>query len=544
MPSLLRFLARRLVLGMADQVVTAPPVRWIWSGQGNEDIIGGLRDFLPTDRDSAIEMRAGRYLLASKLVDTGGVSPFDVDVDHDPWLEELHTFGWLRHFSDARNDEDRYFARDLVLDWIGRYGKFDRTTWALSLCSRRVLNWLRHYNLLVEGATPEETTLIDRALVTQIQSLRLRGPLATEPLDALLAAIALCGVALCEERRYDEIPRRVSRVDRLLARQIGPDGLHLSRSAAVQVMLLVELTGLKYALGRYHDQYAQEFDTLLERMHRALDAVSLGTGEAGYFNGTGQLPHDVLFAIQGQNPSRMRQTGTMDGYGRLIAGPAIVVADSGQVPPPDFALHAHAGALSFEFSHGRDLIVGNCGPAPSGMENPQVFREGGHHSGPTINGFSADTIRTGGAFAGRLIPNGTPAQIIADPDEDTVVMRTHGFADRFGVVVERRLTLLAGGKSLVGQDRFLPIGSRVGGTTTIRFHLAPLSQLEEQSDLIRIRCSSGVWWSFLWDGASLKVEDSVRYSALFGLQRTKQLVLRARVAEAEEISWIFTMEER
>lgn len=540
---MMRFLARRLLLELADRGATMPAVRWIWTGPANEDIIAGIGDFLPTDRESVVEMVAGRYLLGSKLVDTHGVSPFGIDIDHAGWLEELHTFGWLRHFREARTDEERGLARELTLDWIRRHGTFDREYWGLSLCARRVLNWLRHYNAILEGATGEEVSLIARALGTQIQSLRLRGPIASEPLDALFAAIALCGVALCEEKRANEVPARVRRVNRLLERQIDDDGLHRSRSARTQVQLLVELTSLKQALRRFHEQYAGEFGEVLERMHRALDAISLGTGEPAYFNDTGQLPHDVLVAVQAQSASRMRETGTVNGYGRLVAGPSIVVADSGSVPPPEYASRAHSGALGFEFSYGRDLVVGNCGPAPAGVEDPQRFREGVSHSAPTINGRSANPIRLRGPLAGRLVQHGEPAQMIADPEEDSVVMRTYGYEDRFGVVVERRLTLIAGGKSLVGQDRFLQTASRVSGTAAIRFHLAPGTETEESGDLVRLRVASGAWWSFLWDGALLHIEDSVRQSALFGFHRTRQLVLTARVVDATEVSWIFTLEE-
>ena len=48
------------------------------------------------------------------------------------------------------------FARSLTLDWIDRDGRFDRDIWGLSLTARRVLNWLRHFNILVEGANPED----------------------------------------------------------------------------------------------------------------------------------------------------------------------------------------------------------------------------------------------------------------------------------------------------------------------------------------------------------------------------------------------------
>ena len=53
-----------------------------------------------------------------------------------------------------------------------------------------------------------------------------------------------------------------------------------------------------------------------------------------------------------------------------------------------------------------------------------------------------------------------------------------------------------------------------------------------------------VWvWNFLWEGADMRVEDSVRQSAYFGFHRTRQIVLDALVAEAGEISWIFTLDD-
>src|SRR5690606_2898418 len=102
----MRFLARRTLLSVADHLVTNPLVRWTWTGPANEDLVGGLSEFRPTDRETVLEMMQGRYLLASKLVDTHGVSPFSMDVAHDDWLDDLHAFGWLRHFRDARSDEE------------------------------------------------------------------------------------------------------------------------------------------------------------------------------------------------------------------------------------------------------------------------------------------------------------------------------------------------------------------------------------------------------------------------------------------------------
>jgi uncharacterized heparinase superfamily protein len=541
----MRFLARRTLLSVADHMVTNPLIRWTWTGPGSDDeLSGGLAEFRPTDRETILEMMQGRYLLASKLVDTHGVSPFSIEVVHDDWLDDLHAFAWLRHFRDARKDEERRFARTLTLDWIGREGNFDRETWAPSLCARRILNWLRHYNILIEGASLEQAATITRSLSTQIQSLRLRGALATNPVDALLAAIALVGVALCNDSREEEVSARLRRVHRLLGQQIDEDGLHRTRCAKIQVQILVELITVRQALRRSHEQYANEFNELLDNMHRALDAVSLGTGEPAYFNGTGQMPHDIIVAVQAQNPARARATGVAGGYGRLISGRSIVVADSGLVPAPEFSRNAHASALAFEFSHGRDLVVCNCGPAPAGLETNQLlFRQGIAHSAPTINAISAAQIVAGGPLSGRLVPIGRPAEIEADESDHSIVMRSHGYDDRFGVTLERRLTLLAEGKTLVGQDRIVPRRHHVSGACAVRFHLAHQTEVTDGGDILRLKLSSGAVWTFLWEGADMRVEDSVRQSAYFGFHKIKQVVLDAHVADTNEVSWIFTLDE-
>ncbi|MGV3490847.1 MAG: heparinase II/III family protein [Devosia sp.] len=539
----LRFLANKSLLSAADHIVTNPLVRWTWTGPGNDELFGGLTEFRPTDRETILEMMQGRYLLASKLVDTHGVSPFSLDVDHDDWHDDLQTFAWLRHFRDARTDEERRFARTLALDWIGREGQFNRETWNPSLTARRVLNWLRHYNILLDGATPEQAQQIIRSLSTQISSLKLRAMLTTEPMEGLLVAIALVGVALCGDRPAAEVDARVRRVLQLLDEQIDEDGLHRTRSAKTQVALLVEITTIRQGLRRDHEELSRELDALAESMHRALDAISLGTGEPGYFHGTGQMPHDLMVAVQAQSAARARQTGIAGGYGRLIAGRSIVVADSGLVPDAEYARHAHASALAFEFSHGRDLIVCNCGPAPSDYDDAMLFRQGIAHSAPTINALSAAAIPTSGPLAGRLSPLGLPGTIEARSADDTLIITTNGYAERFGVTLERHLTLLAEGKTLVGQDRFTRHRPKVSGAAAIRFHLAHQTDVQVGEEIVRLRLASGAIWTFLWEGAELRVEDSVRQSAYFGFHRTKQLVLEVLASDATEVSWIFTLEE-
>ena len=142
-----------------------------------------------------------------------------------------------------------------------------------------------------------------------------------------------------------------------------------------------------------------------------------------------------------------------------------------------------------------------------------------------------------------MVRIGRDPDIATDEADHSLIMRTHGYADRFGVVLERRLTLLAEGNSLVGQERMLKARGRMSGACAIRFHLAHQTQVSQAGDMLKLKLASGAVWNFLWEGADMRVEDSVRQSAYFGFHRTKQIVLDVVVGDVHEVSWIFTLDE-
>lgn len=520
---------RKLALGLADGLVTMPLLRWTWRGQGEAAFAGDLPDFRPADREAVREMMSGRYLLASKLVETGGASPFGFDVDNPDWWNNLQSFSWLRHFRDVRDPGEKLFARTLVLDWIGREGQFEKDSWALPLTAQRVLNWLRHLTLLMDGATPDQAKTIQRSLGTQVQSLKVRGPLAADPVDSLFAAIGLLGAELCNVADVPDVENAVSRLDAILARQLDNDGLHLSRNAKLHLTLLTELASLKRAVGRHGSPVAAELGNRVDRMHEALDALTMTTGEPAYFNGCGQVPHDILVAVQANGPTPTRRSRLIGGYGIIRAGESMIIADSGLAPPPGFGGEAHAGALAFEFAHGSELILGSCGPAPSDMPDSQaLFRQGIAHSAPTID--DEDSVA------------GDPASMTLDTHEHMLAMTATGHG---GMVIERRMTLLSEGTTLVGQDRIVSGADNLHHQLAVRFHLGPGVMVRRigNEGIARLVLPNGMIWSFLWEGAEFHDEESVRQSAYLGFHRTRQLVLEADATPGREIAWIFTLEQ-
>lgn len=529
---------RRFGLRLADSLVTMPVTRWTWQALAEQRYKGELPDFRPSDGDAVREMMSGRYLLASKLIETGGTSPFSVDVDFPDWWNNLQSFSWLRHFRDVRDPGEKLFARTLVLDWIGREGKFDPESWSLQLTGQRVLNWLRHLPLLLDGATADQGKTIQRNLGIQVQSLKVRGRLATDPVERLFAAMGALGAELCEPEDTANVEMRLKLLDAVLAEQLDEEGLHKSRNPRIQLNLLTELASLRQASSRHGSPTFAALSNRIDRMHEALDAVTLSSGEPVYFNGCGQVPHDILVAVQATGPKPSRRSRILGGYGILRSGRAVAIADSGMRPPKGFDAEVHAGALAFEFSFGSELILGSCGPAPTDMpETRDLFRQAIAHSSPTINDEDswAPSKRTRG------VPPVPDLELV--PSEHMLILPSIGYADRFGAEIERRLTLLGEGTTLVGQDRVIATGTPQGHLS-IRFHLAPGISVHAPvgEGMRRLTLPNGEVWSFLWEGASLRQDDSVRQSSYLGFHRTIQLVLEADLAPGVEVGWILTRE--
>lgn len=544
MLEVLRFVLRRTALSLADGFVTNPMFSWAWSESSGRGYAARLTDFRPADSQTVLEMMEGKYLLAGELVDTTGISPFALDIGSDAWFAGLNGFGWLRHFRDVTDKGQRQFARTLVLDWIGRNHSFERESWAPAITARRILNWLKAYELLIDDASPEEVRRINSAIDKQAQSLKVRAHFDPDPAARLLSAVALVGAGLCAVETPPDFATLVRRLDTLVSRQFDQDGLHLSRSPLVQVQLLSELIPVNHLLKLRHGDLARALSPRIEAMHRALDRLVLGTREPAYMNGCGQLPVDLILAIGAQSGVRPQGSGIIGGYGVLVDGPGKLVADSGQVPPLEFSAHAHAGALAFEFTSGTTLIAGNCGPAPHQLpESRNLFRYSSAHSAPTIDDASSARVGGRGFMADRLRPMGPSPSIRLIGEENALELHSSAYRGRYGVDIARRLTLMGAGQTLVGQDRFIATGRQGAGegTFSLRFHMAPGANPERSAEgMVRIIHKSGEEWAFLWEGAEAEIEESVRHSAHFGLLRTYQIVLSGSLRAGHEVAWVFT----
>ena len=555
-PRLWGLVAREVWRKARRRLRTGPVYRWRYSGRTPERVLIAPPDLRLADAQIAIDIYHGRYALGGHLVDTGGASPFQVDSSNRQWLEALHGFRWLRHMREAGTDLAAANARALVADWIATDGrKINGLAWMPHVTARRIIAWLQHSTVVLQGAEFGFYRAFLKSLAVQIRYLRSMAPEMPDGEERLRASIALAFAALSLPVPQSALRNASRALCVELDRQILADGGHVSRNPMAILELLADLLPLRQTFASQAEAPPPQLIGAVERMLPALRFFRHQDGALARFNGMGLTNPDRLTAIL-----RHDDTGgapllhaSHSGYERLTMGSTTVIADVGAAPPADVSHQAHAGCLSFEMSSGRNQFIVNCGVDEYGDDDFRpLSRATAAHTTAVLNDSSSARFAISAGMNGIV---GTP--LVAGPrhvecrreDSSGVqgFMASHdGYLSRFGLYHEREMALSAEGRILEGADRFFRSGGKPApnngrDNVAIRFHLHPDTELyRDGQDRLVLTARHADQWLFTCDDVEPQVEESIFFAGLGGPRRSRQIVLAFAASGTPEVTWRWT----
>jgi uncharacterized heparinase superfamily protein len=516
-----------------------------------EPLLAGPRDYRRADASVARAFYVGHVALGGHVVELHGRPLFQVSDEPANWLAELHSFAWLRHFTQSGDALSAEHARALVGDWLAlprrRRARVSREH---ETVARRAISWMTHAPIVLSGADTLFARRFSQALGAELRWLRRTARSAPDGLPRLRAAIAVALGTVCQPERRASVRQATARLAEELDRQIHPDGGHVSRNPGVLVAILADLLPLVQLLQTRNQIVPRGVFSALDRMLPALRFFRHADGALALFNGAGAPDNHLVAAILrhdeslGEPLSQMRQTG----YQRLAAGRSVLIADTGLPPEPGVSSEAHAGTLSFEFSSaGRRLVV-NCG-APQRLDGGwrRLSRTTAAHSTLTLNDHSSSRFSRSEALdrflGGPLLPGPTRVPLTRDDGShgQTLVAAHDGYRATFGFVHERQMTLSEGGTVLDGVDRLFPSAGRGAKLEAqepiglVRFHLHPDVKAERIGEAVRLVAGEEIWW-FTADTVP-EIEDSIFFADSGGMRRTRQITVALDCLEQPELAW-------
>ncbi|MER2536977.1 MAG: heparinase II/III family protein [Rhizobiaceae bacterium] len=533
-----------------------PAYRWRYSGRTPERVLIAPPDLRLADPQIALEIYYGRFPLAGHLVETGGKSPFQMNVQNRGWRKSLHGFRWLRHMRAAESDLAAANARALVSDWIVTHGgRIAGVAWEPGTTAKRVIAWLQHSSVVLQGAEFAFYRAFLKSLAMQIRYLRSVTKEMPASKDLLRARAALAFSALSLPVPPSALRNASRALAQELDRQILPDGGHISRDPLTVMELLADLLPLRYTYNNQAETPPPALVNAIDRMLPALRFFRHRDGSLARFNGMGVTIHDRIAAILRHDDTAGAPLlhAPHSGYERLALGETTVVADTGLPPPVEVSTEAHAGCLSFELSSGLHPFIVNCGVDTYGAgEFRPLGRATAAHSTVTLNDTSSarfdHTIRFGGRAGAPLIggPGQVPCRRTDAPGSQGFIASHDGYVQRFGLYHERELTLSAGGTRLEGLDRFLRAGAAARGNTqdvaAIRFHLHPdVGLFRDSEQRLVLSAPQGDSWVLASGEVEPTVEESIFFAGLGGPRRSRQIVLTVKPSEQPEVRWSFLL---
>ena len=548
-------LALGLVGRITSRVAAHPIVHWPFSFGKADRIVIAPQDLRTSDATRASEIYAGRFAFAGKVVTCDSRSPFEMNPPSEDWAASLFGFGWLRHLRASASGITRANARALVDEWITLNSSQDPIAWRADVVARRVMSWLSQAPLVLDDADVQFYRRFLRSLMRQVRHLRHTASQARDGVPRLQAAMALSYAALCMARQQRHIRAATKRLSEEMARQILPDGGHISRNPGALVELLVDLLPLRSAFTARNLVPPPELLNAIDRMMPMLRFFWHGDGNFALFNGMGPTPTDLITTILAYDDARGTPLANAphSGYQRLESGSTLVLMDAGCPPPMAVSQEAHAGCLSFELSVKQNRIVVNCGlPVASREGWRQVARTTAAHSTVTFNDTSSCRFIEAGPV--RRMLYGTP--MIAGPrqvavtreeqGDGTILRASHnGYAEIFNVIHERLLMLSSDGRRLDGEDSFTPArGELVPAERdqfAVRFHLHPSVKANRLSDGhgAMLAMPNREVWTFSAYGDRVEIEESVYLAGPDGPRRTVQLVIYGRARNVPRVRWTF-----
>ncbi len=504
-------------------------------------------DLRTGDATVAQEIFAGVFTLAGKTIDAGAHSPFSIDPAPPEWRRALLGFSWLRHLRAASEPQAHDWAQRLVDAYLQSAGL--GAGLEPGVAARRMLSFLAHSPMLLDEASEEVYDAFMAVLARDARILARCAGSQTASFEKLLCALALMEFGLCGDL---DAPAQ-SQITQLffdeVDRQILPDGGHIGRNPQTSLDFLLDLLPLRQVYAARGLHAPPSLQAAVDRMIQMLRLLRHGDGSLALFNGMdATAPGKLATVFMHEPPSEPPPLAPHSGYARLSRGEGLAIVDCGMPPPREFSRRAHAGALSFEFSLGRERIVVNCGGALRRAEATQEnARTTPQQSTLAIDAQSSCEFAplTSGRRPGLIVsgPGFVTKKLRRLRDADVLWLAHDGYARSFGLVHRRRLALSGDGASLLGLDRLTPSktrGRHAGRSGfALHFHLHPSveARLGNHAGEIELLLPSGAKLLFEAPGLAPTLEESVFFATPEGPRKTKQIVLRGPAAPNTRVAW-------
>ena len=511
-----------------------------------------------------MQLKAGNIMFAGHLVEAPGAVLWDIDSPADGFRQEAHGFRWLDDLASVGDKHSRKIAQAWVQKWIDLYGHGSGPGWIPDLTGRRLIRWIHHGFMLLQGIEPKRSEIFFQSLGRQTLFLSKRWSKTMPGLPRFEALTGLIYAGLTLEGMEEHVRPATSALARECRTQVdAAGGLH-TRNPEELLEVFTLLTWVASALTEAGWIPSSAHLEALNRIAPTLRTLRHADGSLARFHGGGKGLEGRLDMALAQSGNKILTSGSLVmGYARLSAGRTSIIVDAAPPPTGRASINGHASTLAFELSSGRSSLIVNCGSGESfGADWRRAGRATPSHSTLCVNGISSASL--GRPLSHTNTENESlidgPSKVPHEFPETSQGLKFkaghNGYLKHNGLTHVRSLDLSSDGSTLSGEDMLLTLDTKdqkpfqkafdasglQGIPFQLRFHLHPdvAAQVDLGGMAVSFVLKTGEIWMFRHDA---DVEITLEPSVYFEKNRlkprsTRQVVLSLRAMEyATRVRW-------
>ncbi len=510
------------------------------------------------------QITGGNFLFAGFLVEAPDTAIWDLPMPDEGFETEIHGFTWLDDLAAVGDHHATKRAQAWTHAWIAQNGRGAGPGWTPDLTGRRLIRWINHAILLLNGQERGVSEAYFRSLAAQTIFLSRRWKAASPGLPRFEALTGLIYAGLALDGMDAHVGHATRALAQECAREIDPDGGLSTRNPEELLEVFTLLNWAAAALQDMGQSPGAAHITAIEAVAPVLRALRHADGGLARFHGGGRgLEGRLDRSLASSGVKAFPNEGLAMGYARISHGRTSVIADAARPPRADASANGHASTLAFELTSGRRPVIVNCG---SGATFGKSWRRAGRatpsHSTLGIEGLSSSRLGSAGKMsdhASEFLVD-TPREVRFERDDvdggTRLVVGHDGYLSSHGLTHVRTLHLSDDGRSLNGEDTLIAFEasdrrrfdlafdkSKLRGIPfSVRFHLHPDvdATLDMNGTAVSMALKSGEIWVFRANGeASLSLEQSVYLEkSRLSPRATKQIVLSGAAMEyATRVNW-------
>lgn len=432
------------------------------------------------------------------------------------FIRQFHSFGWIADLAQLSEDKSvRTTVEKFITEWIDKYESWHSDVWASDVIGARLANLIAHAPLTISSPDMVYRSKLLNAMAQQARHLSRTIDDAAPGMPAIAAASGLLIAGLLLPGGNILLARGAQKLKTYLDAYVLPDGGLASRNPDDTVHVMRYLIIIKMGYLDVSQVPPEWIQTTLDKMAPYVRGLRHGGGQIARFNSASTLSTIAIDSILAASEARGRaiENAVHSGFQRIKNRKTTLIMDCGAPPAGLLSNKSHAGALSFEFSDGKDLVVVNMGPASSGsgfMELARLARTTAAHSTLIVENTNSSQINSDGTIGSGVCEVKTSR--MQSTRQSEITTQHDGYAKRFGIIHERHISISADGRSITGEDRLISVAKKAKGKdAVVRFHLHPdvKAQVNQSGQGVLLLLPNHHGWQFRVEGGRGSLEESL-----------------------------------